>query len=883
VRNMMMGGGGGGSNPLQTMMMVQQPTTHQQSSSSSPQQPLMATQSQQQQSQEDTNNSIPELDADAKQTLIQTHVGDLIPGERVIMFLTNLLHVSDSSGFQNNNNNNTTTSVWCCAMTYYRLLLFAIAHPPTSIEAPQDWNAAAWPTQPPPSVLQLPLAALSSVEKSVFAVSNANNVNNNSNNNNLMMMMNASNSSNNLLLQQQQPTQQQQQQQMGVVVSSKLPHNYQIRFTTASYQDTARAHEALLNYAFPGRRNLGYLFAFESKRQAVLASVVTDPSSGQTTVTLEPGRRRFDAVLEFERQFHGSGSGTDNSNTTSTLLQQRPPNPWSIWTATNATYQLCPSYPSIFVGPASLDERVHPDAARVVRQCAAFRSEHRLPALSWTTAATLGGGSIWRCAQPKIGLQGNRSSADELMLKHIAEAAASANALAPQPRPVPPLAVLLQLTGAATAADVYNNWMPSAAIQLKILDLRPRSAAMANRTGGYGYENTSNYTGCSLQFCNITNIHGVRDSYQKLAALCLSASTSDLTFRQAVEDTKWLSHIRLIWSAAWETAFWVHVHRTPVLLHCSHGWDRTSQVAALAELLLDPLYRTMEGFACLCEKEFMSFGHPFHTRCGHGEGSSSGGNGSGNSNNTVVVAAASTLDEGQISPIFLQFLDCVYQVVHQYPECFEFNTKYVLCLSEHIYSCRFGNFLCDTERERELVAGIRQRTHSVWDYLEERPDLRNAQFDPSASAGGGVLLMPLPTLLRNITLWTDRHCAQGPKPTLRWLGNVVDVVEPNSDDSNKFRRDQPGGDILTEEEVQRLLLVGTTCHPTTTTTTSTSNKDKKNETPSVPMPTTVEGTEANKADDTEKPLLESQSSQVSSNDGTSSNKNAPLSDASDLL
>lgn len=32
----------------------------------------------------------------------------------------------------------------------------------------------------------------------------------------------------------------------------------------------------------------------------------------------------------------------------------------------------------------------------------------------------------------------------------------------------------------------------------------------------------------------------------------------------------------------------------PVLVHCSDGWDRTPQIVALAKILLDPYYRTME-------------------------------------------------------------------------------------------------------------------------------------------------------------------------------------------------------------------------------------------------------------------------------------------------
>ena len=165
--------------------------------------------------------------------------------------------------------------------------------------------------------------------------------------------------------------------------------------------------------------------------------------------------------------------------------------------------------------------------------------------------------------------------------------------------------------------------------------------------------------------------------------------------------------------------------------------------------MLDPHYRTREGFSTLVEKDFLSFGHPFHARCGHGEGKNEQGG-----------------DEGELSPIFLQFLDCVFQLVNQFPDYFEFSTRYLLLLSEHIYSCRFGTLLCDSEREREVVAGVRQRTYCMWDYLDSIPELVNPLFDKAASDKAGVLLMPLPMLLRNVTLWTDRYCMFGPKATM---------------------------------------------------------------------------------------------------------------------
>ena len=50
-----------------------------------------------------------------------------------------------------------------------------------------------------------------------------------------------------------------------------------------------------------------------------------------------------------------------------------------------------------------------------------------------------------------------------------------------------------------------------------------------------------------------------------------------------------------------------------MLVHCSGGWDRTSQLCAISQILLDPYYRTIKGFAVLVEKDWISFGHMFST------------------------------------------------------------------------------------------------------------------------------------------------------------------------------------------------------------------------------------------------------------------------------
>jgi len=154
----------------------------------------------------------------------------------------------------------------------------------------------------------------------------------------------------------------------------------------------------------------------------------------------------------------------------------------------------------------------------------------------------------------------------------------------------------------------------------------------------------------------------------------------------------------------------LHNNACPVLVHCSDGWDRTSQVVALAELMLDPYYRTIEGFQVLVEREWLAYGHKFGDRCGH-----------------------SSEDVNQRSPVFLQWLDCVHQLMRQFPCDFKFNEAFLVKLGQHCYSCLFGTFLGNSvcERERGRVA---EETLSLWSLLHsDNPDFTNYLYCPSTN------------------------------------------------------------------------------------------------------------------------------------------------------
>jgi len=116
----------------------------------------------------------------------------------------------------------------------------------------------------------------------------------------------------------------------------------------------------------------------------------------------------------------------------------------------------------------------------------------------------------------------------------------------------------------------------------------------------------------------------------------------------------------------------------------------------LSMLCLDSHYRTQAGFLRLIQKEWCSFGHRFRTRLALGEPSSS-----------------------EFSPVFIQWLECVYQLYRQFPSAFEFTPAVLLRLAQEAISNRYGTFLCDSEKERSQK--VMPFCISLWSVLL-RPD-----------------------------------------------------------------------------------------------------------------------------------------------------------------
>ncbi|KAJ7444861.1 protein-tyrosine phosphatase-like protein [Mycena latifolia] len=431
------------------------------------------------------------------------------------------------------------------------------------------------------------------------------------------------------------------------------------------------------------------------------------------------------------------------------------------FTDINKDYSFSPTYPSRLVVPTRISDTTLQYASK-------YRSKCRIPVLAYLHWANYG--SITRSSQPMVGITQNRSVQDEKLIESIFQTHHS-----PDSR--------------ASAGPVYGATSTNL-----IIDARPTINAMGNTAKGAGTENMDHYKDSRKVYLGIDHIHTMRESLAKVvealreADVLLASINSDLPEqipglavldRQALRRSGWLRHIQTILEGTILITRNVHVNSSHVLIHCSDGWDRTSQLSALAQLCLDPFYRTIRGFEILIEKDWLSFGHKFMDRCGHLSSDkfflSPTEAGSGNSGADAAQAFLASVQNRfasqhhikETSPVFHQYLEAVRQIQRQFPDRFEFNERFLHQLYYHLYSCQFGTFLYNCERERRVGEGGPppcERTVSVWDFFNSPAEMEqnlNPTYAPelddpasrAPSADMGVLF-PNP---KDVRFWNELY------------------------------------------------------------------------------------------------------------------------------
>ena len=429
----------------------------------------------------------------------------------------------------------------------------------------------------------------------------------------------------------------------------------------------------------------------------------------------------------------------------------------------NSGYGLCGTYPRFLVVPSAVSDGDLYAGAK-------WRSKGRIPVLVYYHKAT--GAPLCRASQPMVGLSGPCPE-DEKLLLHLR--AATARTSASRRRP----------------SFEENGDHPQPPI-LRICDARPLLNAKANAAMGKGHEDIARLGGkesASLEFLNVANIHVMHDSFKTLREALLagagaetlpsqlgvdddyddddprlpesSSSSQEGNLFKALHDSRWLHHTAAILKGAVTVAAYLR-RGDPVLVHCSDGWDRTSQVSAVAQFLLDPYYRTIRGFEALIEKEFRAYGYMFRERSGVPASLVHSFGGTERMSTTATTALASALHrfsstttslrstspppfplplplvgsppkaqvvettmpkdlllppprEGlsmhETSPVFVQFLDAIFQITAQFPKAVEFDDRLLTFLWRHAYSRYFSDFLRDCDKHR-VDDGV-----SLWRYV----------------------------------------------------------------------------------------------------------------------------------------------------------------------
>ncbi|XP_036232238.2 phosphatidylinositol-3,5-bisphosphate 3-phosphatase MTMR3 isoform X2 [Bactrocera oleae] len=414
---------------------------------------------------------------------------------------------------------------------------------------------------------------------------------------------------------------------------------------------------------------------------------------------------------------------------------------WRI-SKTNEDFKLCPSYPQRLLVPACISDDMLYEVAK-------FRGSRRLPAVVWRHKKS--GAVIARCSQPEVGWFGWRNNTDEQLLKALSEACAfdRGEQLRRQSQSInTAVRKLTSSESTPSSTDGSHEEVTMDEVQkVLIVDARSYASAVTNRARGGGCECIEYYPSAEIEFMNLGNIHVIRRSFQALRQLCASPADCQ-NWLGMLEKTLWLQHLSGLLAAAVTVCHAIEKKGRPVLVHCSDGWDRTPQIVATAQLCLDPYYRTVEGFRVLVEREWLSFGHKFSDRCGHGPGS----------------------DElNERCPVFLQWLDLVHQIHKQFPCSFEFNMAYLIKLAQHSHSCLFGTFLCNTYKER-CEKSVFERTYSVWPFLSG-PMYRSPLYLPNKD----TVIWPAHNV-RDLHLWTEVYLGS--------LGNQNSVEFVNNSNEN---------------------------------------------------------------------------------------------------
>jgi len=102
--------------------------------------------------------------------------------------------------------------------------------------------------------------------------------------------------------------------------------------------------------------------------------------------------------------------------------------------------------------------------------------------------------------------------------------------------------------------------------------------------------------------------------------------------------------------------------RQPVLIHCPTGGDGSAVLSSLAQIIIDPFYRTFEGLRSLILKDWVYIQHDFLRKQALTLDIKSGeiiDSIDGKKQQEVIKAWPNVNNCTEYAPFFILFLDCI--------------------------------------------------------------------------------------------------------------------------------------------------------------------------------------------------------------------------------
>uniref|UniRef100_A0A3Q3ANV7 Zgc:154055 n=1 Tax=Kryptolebias marmoratus TaxID=37003 RepID=A0A3Q3ANV7_KRYMA len=328
---------------------------------------------------------------------------------------------------------------------------------------------------------------------------------------------------------------------------------------------------------------------------------------------------------------------------------------WRL-SSVNQDYSVCSSYPPAVIVPKSISDET-------LKKAAKFRQGGRFPVLCYYHRKN--GMVIMRSSQPLVGANRKRCKEDELLLQAVIDGSDKGY----------------------------------------IIDTRSSQQVQQARMTGGGFESKSCYSGWKRLHKQMEG-KALQESLIKLVEACGDESQNMDRWLSKLENSKWLSHVQTALSTAGLLAECVEDGHS-ALVHGYEGTDCSLLISTLAQLIMDPSCRTLEGFLSLLEREWIQAGHPFQQRCAH--------------------SAYSHTRLQQESPVFLLLLDCVWQLWRQFPLALGFSEALLLRLATEVYASDYGTFLCNSDQECAL--GVKDATHCLFQALL-KPTEREVYLNP---------------------------------------------------------------------------------------------------------------------------------------------------------